>query len=172
MELGSNVTTRQSAAEASQLCVTSARAKHAFLPPDNITFRVKTDHLGTQSPRGREAQWLSQPGNHPQPVPWTSGKCCCHSSAAPRPLSDPAERMGSCTHGHNKGGRQLLPSWLYLLSFLHPDLFGISMGLNSCRSQTFPGFPLTLPFWQKRGVWLGRSVNTPFLLSTRGVTCQ
>lgn len=44
-----------------------------------------------------------------------------------------------------EGGSYYPPDCTYSPSFT-PDLFGISMGLNSCRSQTFPGFPLTLPF--------------------------
>lgn len=74
----------RSAAEASQLCVTSARAKHAFLPPDSITFRVRTNHSGIgktwerkapeagrhsdSHPRQSQGNAAVTPGQHPDPV--------------------------------------------------------------------------------------------------------
>lgn len=73
-------------------------------------------------------------------------------------------RTAGHTCGHNKEEMQLFPSWLSL-GFLPliPDQFVMWVGLELFAAQTFPGFPLfafTLSYWQKRGVWLSRSVNT------------
>lgn len=93
------------------------RAKHTFLPPGNIHFRVKTNHLGTRSPHGRGTQWLSSRSSHPQTAPWTSGKYHCHLHCCIQTPGDSVRhcRMVGRIHGHNKERRQLFPSWLYLV---------------------------------------------------------
>lgn len=138
VELGSNRTTRQSAAEASQLCVTSAGAKQchlcrsqaAFLPPDNITFRVRTNPLGTQSPQGREAQWLSQPRRSQE----SQGNAAVTPVQHPEPCQTLQSEWGAALMGTIKEGGSCYPPDCTYFPSLTPDLFGMSMGLNFCRS--------------------------------------
>lgn len=135
-----------SAAEAPQLCVTSARAKHAFLPPDSITFRVRTNHRGIGKTWEHKAP---EAGRHSDShSPDSPREMLLSLQCSTQTLSDTAEQMGSCSQGDNKGGRQLCtPDWTYCSSFTP---LGCRLGWTSA-GQTFPDFPLTLTFWQNQG---------------------
>lgn len=90
------------------------KSQAAFLPPDIITSRVRTNHLGTQSPQaGRHS------GSHSPDSAMEVREMLLALGCSTQTLSHPAEGMGSCSHGDSKGGRQLLPSWLDSFSFLH-----------------------------------------------------
>lgn len=105
-------------------------------------------------------------GSHPQTAPWKSGECCYRPNCS---IQTPDGSVRCCrtvgrTYGHSNKGRQLLPSWLYLVflpSFLTCwDVNGTGP-IHVTDNPDFLLFALTLPCWQIWRVWLSRvSIHT------------
>lgn len=139
-----------------------------LLPSDNICFRVRTNHLGMWSPSGRGAWLLSNRSSlKRQPPPDSPMKVRGMLLSPQHPGTwwqcQMLQNRGR-TYGHSNKGRQLFPSWLYLvflpLFLTCWDVNGTGL-IHVTDNPDFLLFALTLLCWQKRGVWLSRvSIHT------------